>query len=61
MAIGFLELVDRLEVSVKVVAGVVPRVSGVMNVLVGPDVRQVNLAGVGTDVGECIQNVAASV
>lgn len=49
----FLHQVQLLEVPIKVVSGIVPRVTGIVDVLVGPDVRQENLAA-GPNVGKRI-------
>lgn len=59
MTVLLLELVDRFEVSVKVLAAIVPGITGVMNVGISPWVGKDDFTTVGLDVGERIENVAA--
>ena len=54
MAILFLEIVNRFEVAIEVGADVIPGIAGVMNVLVGPWVREEYLTTVSSDIGESI-------
>lgn len=54
-----LELVDRFEVSVEVLAAIAPRITGVMNVGISPWVGKDDFATVGLDVGERVENVTA--
>jgi hypothetical protein len=58
MAIGFLEVVDRLEIPVQVVPDVIPRVTWIMNIFVCPNVGQKDLASVRRDVGKSVKYVA---
>ena len=51
-----LEHVDGFEVSKE--ALFIPRVAGVMNLLVGPCVGEKDLSGIGTNVGESIKDVS---
>lgn len=59
MSVLLLELVDRLEVAVEVRSVVVPRVSGIVDVLVSPEVGENDLAAVRSQVGEGVENVPA--
>lgn len=54
-----LEFIDRLEVSIKVLAAIAPGIPGVMNVGIGPRVGKDYFPTIGLDVGERIENVAA--
>lgn len=40
MSVLFLEVIDSFKIAIKVVSGVVPRITRVMDVLVGPYIRE---------------------
>ena len=58
VAVLLLEEVELLEAAVEVASGLVPGVALVVDVLVGPEVGEGDLAGAGVDVGEGIEDVA---
>lgn len=58
MAIGFLEVVDRLKIPVQVVPDVIPGVTWIMNIFVCPNVGQIDLACVRPDIGKSVKYVA---
>lgn len=39
MTVLLLEVVDSFEVAVKVIANIVPRITGIMDILVCPEIR----------------------
>jgi hypothetical protein len=61
MAVLFLKQIELLEVSIEVVADIVPGVTGVVNVFVGPWIRQDDLASVGGDRCKSVQNMPGEV
>jgi len=56
--ICLLEIIDRLEVSVQVVPRVIPRVAWIVYVLVGPGVREDNLACISSEVCKGVEKMA---
>lgn len=54
MAILFLEIINCFQVAIEVGADLIPRIAGVMDVLVGPCVREKYLATISSDIGESI-------
>lgn len=53
-----LEIIYRLEVAVQVVAAVVPRIAGIVDIFVGPYVGENDFAGVGFEIGKGVEDVA---
>ena len=60
MSIFFLEFVKSFEVAIEVCSGFIPRVTGIMNVLVGPQVREIDFARVRLNVGEGVEDMSAN-
>jgi hypothetical protein len=58
MTMLLLEKVDRLEISIEVLAFIVPRVTGVVDILVGPQIGEEDFAGIGFDVCKGIEDMA---
>ena len=54
MAILFLEFINCFQVAIEIGADVIPRIAGVMNVLVGPCVGKKYLSTISFDIGEGI-------
>lgn len=57
VSVLLLQFVDCLEVSVQILPTVVPRIPRVVNFLIGPGIRQENLAGIRLYICKCIQNM----
>ena len=54
MAVLFLEIINCFQVAIEVGANLVPRIAGVMDVLIGMCVRKEYLATIGSDIGESV-------
>ena len=58
VTILLLEIIYGFEIAVEIFALVIPRVTGVVYILVGPNVRENNLAGICLHVCKCIEDVS---
>ena len=54
MAVLFLEIINCFQVAIKVGADFIPRIAGIMDVLVGPWIGKIYLATIGSDIGKSI-------
>ncbi len=61
MAVAFLEEEELFEAAVEIGADVVPGIGGIVLVGVRPGVREVDLTGFGTDVGEGVEDMGKAV
>jgi hypothetical protein len=57
VAVPLFEEVELLDAAVHIVAGVIPRVSGVVLVRVGPRIGQIDFASLRADIGEGVEDV----
>ena len=55
-----LQFINGLEVSIKVGADVIPRISRIVDVLVRPEVGEYDLPRIGLDIGKGVEDVARS-
>lgn len=54
LTVLLLEVINGLEVAVEVVTDVIPGIAGVMDVLVRPQIGEVNFSSVRFNVGKCV-------
>jgi len=57
VAVLLFQVIDSLEVAIEVCAGVIPRIARIMNVLIGPQIGEVDLARVRSYVRKCVENM----
>ena len=58
MSVFFLEFVKSFKVAIEVCSGFIPRVIRIMNILVSPQVRQIDFARVWLNIGEGVEDMS---
>lgn len=49
------ELVNRLEIPIQILATIIPRIIGVMDLLVGPGIREEDFPSIGFQISKSVQ------